>query len=458
MFDDDTFNNFSKYLLDLGFLNKSAYDEFSKKYKEISQRKLYSSNIDLTNSIKLSINKTFITDTLVEFYNSLQEERKKLIAINIFDKYIKKNENNIKFKIFENKHVESFNIPGIENHSICIHCKKPKIEENDKKIEFYGNCDKNNKLNEDLKQQQNKGNIFQSNTVKGKVRLVKKSCDQKQIKEKYPSGSISKYSPNKKNNSASKYIAHGKLFIDNARKNGGQNQDFNKFIKEIKNMASRPILIQNNNDYIKKMKNGKYEDLIKNFKVLNKNNINIKQNKKVKVSYELDLIGGFKGLFKDNKKSKEKKNPSRKIKSIENKYNKQNKDHNGKTFNNIKKNEIDVKKKDNYDNIKNNYMNGDNNNDETIDNNKCNGDDEGKYIENNNGKNSGNNKNCKEISNNNNCIEDNINNNYNEDNNNEQEGDEDNENSINQYNGYADKASVEEEEEDDENEYEILND
>lgn len=119
------------------------FKSFSKKYKEISQRKLYSSNIDLTNSIKLSINKTFIADTLVEFYNSLQEKRKKLIAINVFDKYIKKNENNTKFRIFENKHVESFNIPGIKIHNNCIYCKKPKIEENDKKIEFNGNCKKN---------------------------------------------------------------------------------------------------------------------------------------------------------------------------------------------------------------------------------------------------------------------------------------------------------------------------
>ncbi len=113
-------------------------------------------------------------------------------------------------------------------------------------------------------------------------------------------------------------------------------------------MASRPILIQNNNDFIKKMKNGKYEDLIKNIKVLNvlnNNNINIKQNKKVKVSYEFDLVGGFKGLFKDIKKSKEKKNPSKKTKSLENKFNKQNKDHNNKALNNIKKLKLMLKKR-----------------------------------------------------------------------------------------------------------------
>ena len=108
MIDDDTINNFSKYLLDLGFLNKSAYDEFSKKFEEIYQRKLYSSSIELTYSLNKWMTKTYITYTIVEFYNSLKEERKKLLAINVFDKYIKKSEKYIKFEIIEHKHVESF--------------------------------------------------------------------------------------------------------------------------------------------------------------------------------------------------------------------------------------------------------------------------------------------------------------------------------------------------------------
>ena len=143
MIDDDTFNNFSKYLLDLGFLNKSAYDEFSKKYEEICQRKLYSSSIVLTDSIKFWMNKTYITDTIVEFYSSLKEEKKKLLAINVYDKFIKKSEKYIKFEIIEHKHVESFNIPGIKNNKICIHCQKPKIVENDKKTELNEENNKN---------------------------------------------------------------------------------------------------------------------------------------------------------------------------------------------------------------------------------------------------------------------------------------------------------------------------
>lgn len=155
MIDDDTFKNFSNYLLDLGFLSKSTYNEFSKKYEEIRQRKMYSSNIELTSSTQSGINKNKITDTVVEFYKSLQDERKKLLAINVFDIFFKrsikknmkesendeiqlsnlddiimeKEENN-----FENNkdntnkiidHVESFNIPGIKNN------KPQKEEKND---------------------------------------------------------------------------------------------------------------------------------------------------------------------------------------------------------------------------------------------------------------------------------------------------------------------------------------
>ena len=155
MIDDDTFKNFSNYLLDLGFLSKSTYNEFSKKYEEIRQRKMYSSNIELTSSTQSGINKNNITDTVVEYYKSLQDERKKLLAINVFDIFFKrsikknmkesendeiqlsnlddiimeKEENNFgNNKDNTNKiidHVESFNIPGIKNN------KPQKEEKND---------------------------------------------------------------------------------------------------------------------------------------------------------------------------------------------------------------------------------------------------------------------------------------------------------------------------------------
>ena len=198
MNDDDILKNFSNYLMDLGFLNYSTYIEFSKKYDEISQRKLLASHIPMTDSTQAEIDKKNITDTLVEFYNSLHNERKKLLAINVFDRYIKRSEkksvketendeiqlSNLDDIIMENnnndnennkldtnkqiEHVESFNIPGIKNNkaqkeekndgcsfSNFIQSKKnrnksnknnfsyqrpKKTEENEKKIELNEHC------------------------------------------------------------------------------------------------------------------------------------------------------------------------------------------------------------------------------------------------------------------------------------------------------------------------------
>jgi hypothetical protein len=331
MIDDDTFNNFSKYLLDLGFLNKSAYDEFSKKYEEISQRKLYSSSIVLTDSIKFWMNKTYITDTIVEFYSSLKEEKKKLLAINVYDKFIKKSEKYIKFEIIEHKHVESFNIPGIKNNKICIHCQKPKIVENDKKTELNEENNKNKiknksfskgekkvsmgkqkmELNEDIKSQQVKGNIFRANSLKIKSKLIKKNFEErlkyyekakeekkqnrikeeeKQFKKKFPFTPKRNNSTNRKNDSTSKYNIHPKLYEDNARKKEKQNENFNKIMKEIKISANHRIIINSTIDYIKKMKNEKYENLKKSNKMNNMNNISTMKNKEVKVSSESNKI------------------------------------------------------------------------------------------------------------------------------------------------------------------------
>ena len=112
MIDDDTFKNFSNYLLDLGFLNNSTLNEFSKKYEEISQRKMYNSSIELTNSTLSGINKNKIIDTIVEFYKSLQEERKKLLAVNVFDKFIKKGEKK-NMKESENNEIQLSNLDDI---------------------------------------------------------------------------------------------------------------------------------------------------------------------------------------------------------------------------------------------------------------------------------------------------------------------------------------------------------
>ena len=86
---------FCNYLIEIGLLNITFYKDFIKKFKEISENGVvYSGNEETDLSISLIYFKDNISNTIVEFYNSLNEERKKIIALNIFSKYNIKKENN----------------------------------------------------------------------------------------------------------------------------------------------------------------------------------------------------------------------------------------------------------------------------------------------------------------------------------------------------------------------------
>ena len=85
--------DFSNYLLELGFLNGSNYSDFGKKFKEINRNSIDSSGSeDPDKNIDSIYFKDNLCKTIVEFYNSMNEEKKKLFALNIFMKYIKKRE------------------------------------------------------------------------------------------------------------------------------------------------------------------------------------------------------------------------------------------------------------------------------------------------------------------------------------------------------------------------------
>ena len=86
---------FCNYLMEIGLLNISIYKDFIKKFKEISENEVVSSGNEETDmNIGLIYFKDNISKTIVEFYNSLSEERKKIIALNIFSKYNNKKNNN----------------------------------------------------------------------------------------------------------------------------------------------------------------------------------------------------------------------------------------------------------------------------------------------------------------------------------------------------------------------------
>ena len=95
--------DFSNYLMDLGLLNVVCYKDFIKKFKEISENGILSSGNEETDiNIGLIYFKDNISKAIVEFYNSMSEERKKIIALNIFSKYNNKKEEEEKNNIIKN--------------------------------------------------------------------------------------------------------------------------------------------------------------------------------------------------------------------------------------------------------------------------------------------------------------------------------------------------------------------
>ena len=146
---DNKIRDFSSYLLDLGFLNSLNYNEFCQKFKEINKNNLASSEIE---EIGTNISPTRFKDnaskTIVEFYNSMSEDKKKLFAKNIFTKYTEKKEieknkdysqsgkivnNNAIEYVIEN--IESFNILGVrkEEKNANKNNEKEKIEKKEEK-------------------------------------------------------------------------------------------------------------------------------------------------------------------------------------------------------------------------------------------------------------------------------------------------------------------------------------
>ena len=88
---DSKIREFSTYLLDIGFLNGSNYIEFCKKFKEINSNSFASlGSEESDNNIDSIYFKDSASKTIVDFYKSMNEDKKKFFAINIYSKYIKK--------------------------------------------------------------------------------------------------------------------------------------------------------------------------------------------------------------------------------------------------------------------------------------------------------------------------------------------------------------------------------
>ena len=144
---------FCNYLMEIGLLNISIYKDFIRKFKGISENGVVSSGNEETDiNIGLIYFRDNISKTIVDFYNSLSDERKKVIALNIFSKYNNKKSNK---EINENQ----------ESYKKIIEYKIEKISSvNFIKIKrFYNKIENDNKNNNNIISNNNKKDIKRNN-------------------------------------------------------------------------------------------------------------------------------------------------------------------------------------------------------------------------------------------------------------------------------------------------------
>ena len=178
---DTKIKDFANYLLDIGLLIGSSYNDFIKKYKEINEKEkiILEDEEEPDNNFDMIYFKDNISKTLIKFYDSMSEERKKLIAYNIFNKYNNKNnkENNDNFQIDKkelildlndinessseySKNKKESSIYKEEHFEIIIlSSKKNNKKNNNKDINSFNNfIEKKNKKNK-IQSQKNKKTI-----------------------------------------------------------------------------------------------------------------------------------------------------------------------------------------------------------------------------------------------------------------------------------------------------------
>jgi hypothetical protein len=79
------FNEFSDYLLKFGFLTITTAYEFNTLYKSQKNEQIFFSNEE--NNLKTLFFKDVISEVMIKFLNTLTDDRKKLLAINLYKKF-----------------------------------------------------------------------------------------------------------------------------------------------------------------------------------------------------------------------------------------------------------------------------------------------------------------------------------------------------------------------------------
>jgi len=95
---DIKIKDFAFYLKDFGLLNEMNINEFLKTFKNLNEKeKLFTNNLNDIN-IELIYLKENLAKAMLEFFNSLTEERKRTIYLNIYSKFLQKREKDLNNK------------------------------------------------------------------------------------------------------------------------------------------------------------------------------------------------------------------------------------------------------------------------------------------------------------------------------------------------------------------------
>ena len=284
--------DFSNYLIEIGLLNNFYIKDFYKKFKEINENGIISSsgNEETDKNIELIYFKDSISKTIVEFYNSVPEERKIILALNIFSKYNerkksedKKNENN---KKAENDQMSLYEIEKIPPINIIATKKIDKQYTNQKKNNNNShNNDKNLKLN--TNKENSKVNIPKSirnnsfNSHKPKKYKLENLKNKNKKKHNITINENCTFQPNTRN--IGDNITNANLNNNTITKNLSFNKNNNnesvferlnkiserkkKEIENIKKELNKENIFQPNKDKksIKNLKRENFDERLKNF-------------------------------------------------------------------------------------------------------------------------------------------------------------------------------------------------
>ena len=287
---DEKIKDFSNYLLDIGLLIGSSYNDFIKKFKEINEKeKILLDDEEPDENFDMIYFKDNMSKTMIKFYDSLNEDKKKLTTFNIFNIYSKK------------KGEKNNNELSQDNFQI----DKNEI------IEEEGTDKKNNKINDKIEYKEER---FEITIYSQKNQLILKLSDNSESDE----------SSKNINNKISSKKKHKKIKNNlpkkNERKNGGGKIQLNElnenctfqpnFDKKEKKKEKKNM--QNISEFFNKLsqKNTKREKDVEDIKKEMEKECpfqpNLKKNKGNKEINRKDFEERMK-RFEESKKEKEKR-------------------------------------------------------------------------------------------------------------------------------------------------------